>query len=249
VVELYEYDVFGKPTIWDMSTLDIVGQSTLGNPYMFTGRRLDGETGLYYYRFRYYDPYTGRFLQTDPIGYVGGLNLYQYCFNNPVNWVDPLGLYNPGAVTAAMALSLPWGCPCCGPSEKTCTPTEEEAEEERERLQQKAKDWYKNKHPGYRPFFRECDYQAAKLMEHLMNNPRPGFWGFDLMAGSSRRRRRLLGPWQGNHTVLRAYPYTNNSSGKPFTMDPYRRWFRRNPPDLPIGRPEDFRRDYPYPQH
>jgi len=61
------------------------------NPYLFTGRRFDRETGLYYYRARYYNPYIGRFLQTDPVGYADGINWYLYCSNNPVNFVDASG--------------------------------------------------------------------------------------------------------------------------------------------------------------
>jgi RHS repeat-associated protein len=60
---------------------------------MFTGRQLDEETGLYFYRARYYDPVKGRFLQRDPLGYVDGMNLYEYARSNPVRWTDPLGLW------------------------------------------------------------------------------------------------------------------------------------------------------------
>jgi len=63
----------------------------IGNPYMFTGWRFDIETGLYYYRARYYNPHIGRFMQTDPVGYDDGINWYLYCNNNPLSFVDPSG--------------------------------------------------------------------------------------------------------------------------------------------------------------
>ena len=66
------------------------GGSTRG--YAFTGREWDAETGLYYYRARYYDPKIGRFITQDPIGFAGGVNLYTYVNNNPVRYADPLGL-------------------------------------------------------------------------------------------------------------------------------------------------------------
>lgn len=60
-------------------------------PIRFQGQYYDNETGLHYNRFRYYDPDCGRFVSLDPIGLVGGNNMYQYA-SNPVSWVDPLGL-------------------------------------------------------------------------------------------------------------------------------------------------------------
>jgi RHS repeat-associated protein len=68
--------------------------ATSGNQipqYGYTGREAD-ETGLIYYRARYYDPTIGRFTQRDPIGLQGGINPYAYVNGNPINWVDPLGL-------------------------------------------------------------------------------------------------------------------------------------------------------------
>ena len=59
----------------------------------FPGQYFDEETGLHYNRFRYYDPSIGRYISADPIGQLGGVNLYSYAGNNPVNWFDFLGLY------------------------------------------------------------------------------------------------------------------------------------------------------------
>jgi RHS repeat-associated protein len=53
----------------------------------------DTETGLYYYRARYYDPIGGRFLTEDPAAFTGGLNLYSYVRGNPTRYVDPFGLW------------------------------------------------------------------------------------------------------------------------------------------------------------
>jgi len=78
-IETYAYDVYGRAD----------KTSNVGNPYFFTARRFDTETGLYYYRARYYSPIIGRFLQVDAIGYQDGMNLYAYCSNNSIIFVDP----------------------------------------------------------------------------------------------------------------------------------------------------------------
>ena len=62
------------------------------NSYTFTGRELDPDTDLIYYRARFYDPNAGRFISEDPIGLDGGINLYAYVNNDPLNGADPLGL-------------------------------------------------------------------------------------------------------------------------------------------------------------
>jgi len=78
----YAYDAYGN----------IIQQTGSGeNPYTYTGRELDAETGLYYFRARYYDPRSGRFLQKDPIGFRGGINFYAFVGDNPIRFKDPFG--------------------------------------------------------------------------------------------------------------------------------------------------------------
>ena len=79
----YVYDSFGNLT---------ASSGTITNPFQYTGREFDSETGLYYYRARYYDPNIGRFLREDPLRFAAGDNFYAYVKNNPVLNVDPFGL-------------------------------------------------------------------------------------------------------------------------------------------------------------
>jgi RHS repeat-associated protein len=82
-VQQYEYDSFGNQH--DM-------KNRIKQPYGYTGREHDRETGLRYYRARYYDGEVGRFISEDPIGFAGGdVNLYNYVLANSVNYVDPYG--------------------------------------------------------------------------------------------------------------------------------------------------------------
>ena len=82
----------------DANGNDLTGSSHIGNrnPFRYRGYFYDVETGLYYLQTRYYDPEIGRFLNMDDISYADpeqfhGLNLYAYCGNDPVNYVDPTG--------------------------------------------------------------------------------------------------------------------------------------------------------------
>jgi len=58
----------------------------------FPGQYLDKETNLFYNINRDYDPQTGRYIQSDPIGFAGGINPYAYVMSNPLRWADRLGL-------------------------------------------------------------------------------------------------------------------------------------------------------------
>ncbi len=95
VVERYEYADYGQPV--DIFTIEpIIGDpSAIGNPYLFTGRRYDLETGWYYYRTRYLDPAAGRFTTRDTIGMWGDKanlgNAYTYAGGNPWSRLDSTG--------------------------------------------------------------------------------------------------------------------------------------------------------------
>jgi len=81
--------------------------TTSSTPFLFASRRFDAATGLYHNRERAYSPELGRFLQPDPAGADGGINLYAYVKNDPLNSVDPSGLvdiYIGGAGDASTAI-------------------------------------------------------------------------------------------------------------------------------------------------
>jgi len=99
LVETYRYDVYGQPIIQDASG-SALAVSSVGNRYLFTGREYDSETGLYYYRARYYHPGVGRFLSRDPLGYLPDINVYRYVGNNPASFIDPFGLAKTGSGTS-----------------------------------------------------------------------------------------------------------------------------------------------------
>jgi RHS repeat-associated protein len=82
--------------------------ANISTRFNYTGREVDGETGLYYYRSRYYDPVVGRFLSEDAIGFAGGdPNLYRYVGNSPVNAIDPFGYFNIHDGTTLCQNALP----------------------------------------------------------------------------------------------------------------------------------------------
>ena len=82
----YEYDAFGN-------TVTSYGAYADANPFRFSTKYFDGETGLYYYGFRYYSPELGRWWSRDPLEEHGGLNLYGFVWNNSINGTDVLGGY------------------------------------------------------------------------------------------------------------------------------------------------------------
>jgi RHS repeat-associated protein len=94
----YTYDPYGNTT----------ADATVDNPFQYTGRENDN-TGLYYYRARYYSPAMQRFISEDPIGLNGGINVYGYVEGNPIKFTDPYGLMGriPDPRTPKPTIPLP----------------------------------------------------------------------------------------------------------------------------------------------
>jgi RHS repeat-associated protein len=100
-----------------LNSLDLGGEFNL----RFPGQYRDAETGLFYNYFRDYDPQTGRYVQSDPIGLEGGLNTYLYVDGNPLSYLDPAGLEGSTAwgwlrssglslSTGSVSARVPLGC-------------------------------------------------------------------------------------------------------------------------------------------
>jgi RHS repeat-associated protein len=83
-------DASGNPVAISYDEYGIPGAGNQGR-FQYTGQAWIPELGLYYYKARFYSPTLGRFLQSDPIGYVGSINVYAYVGNDPINLSDPEG--------------------------------------------------------------------------------------------------------------------------------------------------------------
>ena len=83
IAQQYTYRTFGGLT---------ASQGSIVNPFQYTGREFDSETGLYFLRNRYYDPVAGRFLSEDPTRFLAGVNLYTYVENDSTDLIDSFGL-------------------------------------------------------------------------------------------------------------------------------------------------------------
>jgi len=92
VVERYEYDPYGRTYIENGDSTVRRAVSKYGNPFAWTGQRYDAGVKLYGFFARAYSPELGRWLQRDPLGFVDGVNLYEYVRGMPTRLTDPLGL-------------------------------------------------------------------------------------------------------------------------------------------------------------
>jgi RHS repeat-associated protein len=91
IMESYYYSAYGEEEIVNAKNT-VIAESYVGNPWRYRGKRIDQETALIYFGYRYYDPKVGRWISPDPAGILDGPNLYAYAHNNPMKYVDYFGL-------------------------------------------------------------------------------------------------------------------------------------------------------------
>ena len=117
VVASYIYDAWGNHQVFDASGIENTSADFIGNinPYRYRGYLYDTDSGLYYCNARYYSPDLCRWISPDSIEYldsntIGGLNLYCYCMNDPINYMDPSGHFGIGlTLLIATGVGLAFG--------------------------------------------------------------------------------------------------------------------------------------------
>ena len=112
VVVKYKYDAWGNCKVLNASGVEITDKTHIGilNPFRYRSYYFDTEISLYFLKTRYYDPEIGRFMTIDDIGYldpdsINGLNLYAYCLNNPLKYIDHFGCSVTLTILAIIGIS------------------------------------------------------------------------------------------------------------------------------------------------
>jgi RHS repeat-associated protein len=141
-------EAFGRTTVDNGVNPQTTAATT--NNLRFAGQYEDSETGTHYNGQRDYDPSTGRYLQTDPIGLAGGLNTYAYVEGDPVNFIDPTG-ENPAALLYVYARCV-----------AQCT------------AQSAAGDFLDNKCPEFGDYAKDCALSCANPLNWLGGRGGPG---------------------------------------------------------------------------
>lgn len=92
LIEYARYSAFGESKLFNING-QVLEESALGNPWGYSSKRVDPESGWVFFGRRYYDPTEGRWMTPDPLGFAEGPNLYAYVLNNPLTHFDSYGLY------------------------------------------------------------------------------------------------------------------------------------------------------------
>lgn len=104
LVESYRYTSFGETQVFNP------GQQ-INNPWRYSSKRFDQETGFFYFGQRYYAPEIGRWITPDPAGFADGSNLYAYVHNQPLRYIDPDGRFAMFLIPIAISMAAEYCLP------------------------------------------------------------------------------------------------------------------------------------------
>jgi len=161
IIGNYIYDAFGNMTKIPMA----------GNPYAYTSREYDTETYLFFYRARYYDSTIGRFISADPPGFASSTNFYNYVDNNPINLIDPQGLFYEAALYEVAFWLQQYGEQAYTILDELRQKIPETIEELRERRQKKYKEMLST-YWDQRRIVREALFSCLDACRHKKRNDR-----------------------------------------------------------------------------